>query len=143
MPRGAGRSGGGSGVAVEIEGLTEFLRDLKKFEPVVSKEFRTRVRKAVAVIAADARRRAPKRSGKLAKGIKPSITNKGVALVSRAPHARIFEFGGRHPIFGNRERWVFQPARPHVFPAVNAGREEINKEALAALDDAASQIGFK
>lgn len=142
MPRGQGRAGGGEGVSVEIEGLTEFLRDLKKFEPAVSKQFRTRVRKAVEVIAKDAQRRAPHRSGKLRKGIRPSVTNKGAKLVSKARHARIHEFGGRHPVFG-RKTFVFQPARPHIFPAVEAGREEIGKESLAALDDAIRQIGFK
>ncbi|MGH3834192.1 MAG: HK97 gp10 family phage protein [Pseudonocardiaceae bacterium] len=128
---------------MQIDGLSEFLRDLKRFEPAVSKQFRTRLRKAVEVVAKDAQRRAPKKSGKLAKGIGPSVTNTGARLLSKAPHARIQEFGGRHPVFGNRENWVFQPARPHIFPAVDAGREEVNTEALAALDDAIKGIGFR
>lgn len=143
MPRGQGRAGGGTGVSVEIDGLSEFLRDLKKFEPAVSKAFRTRLRKAVKVVADDAKRRAPRKSGKLVKGIAPSVTNTGARLLSKAPHARIHEFGGRHPVFGNRNNWVFQPARPHIFPAVEAGREAVNKEALAALDDAIKEIGFR
>lgn len=142
MPRGQGRGSGG-GVSVRIDGLDDFLRDLRKFEPAVSKEFRTRLREAVAVIARDARRRAPRKSGALARKIVPSVTGKGAALLSKARHARIHEFGGRHPVFGNRENWVFQPARPHIFPAVEAGREEVNREALAALDDAIAEIGFR
>ena len=143
MPRGQGRAGGGNGVSVEIEGLAEFLRDLKKFEPTVSKSFRARLRKVVAVVAQDAQRRAPKKSGKLRKGIKPSVTNKGATLVSKARHGRIVEFGARHPVFGDREKWVYQPPQPHIFPAVQAGRELVNTEALAALDDAIKEIGFK
>jgi HK97 gp10 family phage protein len=139
MPRGMGRSGGDTGI--EIIGLAQLMRDLKKFEPAVNKEFRTRVRKAVKVVAEDAKRRAPKASGKLARGIKPSVTNTGAVLRSTAKHARIHEFGGRHPVFG-RDTWVFQPARPHIFPAVTQGRAAVDKEALAALDDAAQQIGF-
>lgn len=142
MPRGQGRSGGGTGASVQIDGLSEFLRDLKKLEPEVSKGFRTRLRKAVKVVADDARRRAPKKSGKLAKGIVPSVTNTGVVLRSKAPHARMHEFGGRHRVFG-RDVWVFQPAQPHVFPAVKDGRAEVDKEALAALDDAIKEIGFR
>jgi HK97 gp10 family phage protein len=143
MPRGAGRAGGGTGASIEIEGLAQFMRDLKKFEPEVSKQFRFRVRKVVKTVADDARSRAPKDSGKLSKGIVPSVTNTGARLISKAPHARIHEFGGRHPVFGHMDRWVFQPARPHIFPAVAAGREEVNKEALAALDDAIEEIGFR
>lgn len=143
MPRGQGRSGGGTGVSVQIDGLSDFLRDLKKFQPAVSKQFRIRLRKAVKIVADDAKRRAPRKSGKLVKGIAPSVTNTGARLLSKAKHARIHEFGGRHPVFGNRKNWVFQPARPHIFPAVEAGREAVSTEALAALDDAIAEIGFQ
>jgi phage gpG-like protein len=142
VPRGAARGTGG-GVKVEIDGLRDFMRDLKKLDPALNKTFRTRLRNAVKEITADAARRAPRKSGKLARGIKPSVTNKGAALASRAPHARIHEFGGRHPVFGHKDRWVFQPAQPHIFPAVRAGQEEIRKESLAALDDAMREVGFR
>jgi phage gpG-like protein len=142
VPKGANRAGAGTGISVEIEGLNEFLRDLKKFEPAVSKGFRRRIKGVVEKVAQDARSRAPKRSGKLAKMIRPSVTNKGASLLSKAPHAKLFEFGGRHPVYGHRDRWVFQPARPHIFPAVRANEGFVNSEMLAALDDAISEIGF-
>lgn len=142
MPRGSARGDGG-GVKVEIDGLRELMRDLKRLDPAVSKALRVRLRNAVKQITADAQRRAPRKSGKLARQIKPSVTNKGAALVSRAAHGRIHEFGGRHPVHGHRDRWVFQPARPHIFPAVRAGREEVKQESLAALDDAMREVGFK
>jgi|SRR3954471_20639169 hypothetical protein len=141
MPKGAGRVGG-AGVEVDIQGLNEFLRDLRKFEPEVSKGFRRRIKGVVEKVAVDARRRAPKKTGKLSKGIRPSVTNKGASLLSKAPHAKIFEFGGRHPVFGNRNNWVFQPAKPHIFPAVRANEQFLKSEMLAALDDAISEIGF-
>ncbi len=148
MPRGSGRAGagsrrggGGSGVSVNIEGLDQFLRDLKRFEPELSKDFRRRLRAIVEEVAKDARSRAPKKSGKLTKGIRPSVTNTGARLLSKAEHARIHEFGGRHPVFGH-DRWVYQTATPHIFPAVNAARETVGTEALAALDEAIAQIGF-
>jgi hypothetical protein len=142
VPKGANRGAGGSGIKVEIEGLNEFLRDLRKFEPAVSKGFRRRIKGVVEQVAVDARKRAPKKSGKLAKGIRPSVTNKGASLLSKAPHAKLFEFGGRHPVFGHRDRWVFQPAKPHIFPAVRENEQFVNSEMLAALDDAVSEIGF-
>jgi len=143
MPAGADRASGGSGVSLEIQGLGQFLKELKQLDPALAKSWRTRVRKVVDDVAKDARRRAPKKRGTLQKGIRPSVTQKGASLLSKAPHARIFEFGGRHPVYGNRNNWVNQPAKPHIFPAVNAGRPNVEKEALAAFDDAASEIGFK
>lgn len=142
MPSGQ-RDSGSSGIAVEIEGLAEFMRDLRKFEPAVSKQFRARIKKVVDVVAKDAQRRAPRKTGKLARGIKPSVTNKGARLISKADHARIFEFGGRHPVYGNKNNWVFQPAKPHIFPAVEANKALVHKEALAGLDDAIREIGFR
>jgi phage gpG-like protein len=142
MPRGAAR-GSGSSVRVEIEGLREFMRDLKKLDPAVNKQFRVRLRTAVGEVIKDAQRRAPKRSGKLARLIKPSVTNKGAALSSKAAHARIHEFGGRHKVFGHSDRWVFQPAQPHIFPAVRAGHQEVARASLQALDDAMREVGFK
>lgn len=129
--------------SLTVEGLVTFQRDLKKFEPAVAKALRARLKKAVDDVAQDARRRAPRRSGRLVKGIKASVTNKGAALVSKSPHARISEFGGRHPVYGNRDVWVAHPARPHIYPAVRAGRATVNREALAALDTAIKESGFQ
>lgn len=142
MPRGSARGAGG-GIKVEIDGLREIMRDLKRLDPAVNKALRGRLRNAVKKVIDDAQRRAPKKSGKLARMIKPSVTNKGAALASKAPHARIHEFGGRHMVFGHKDRWVFQPAQPHIFPAARAGREEVRQESLAALDDAMREVGFK
>jgi HK97 gp10 family phage protein len=140
VPKGA-RSGAG-GLSVDIKGLDVFLRDLKKFEPEVSKDFRKRLRSIIDKVAKDAQRRAPKKTGKLSRGIKPSVTNKGAKVVSKAPHAKLFEFGGRHPVYGNKNNWVFQPAKPYLFPAARENQELVNTEALAALDHAIGQIGF-
>jgi HK97 gp10 family phage protein len=141
MPKGAARDGG-SGLTVRVDGLTELLRDLKKLEPEVSKELRDRLKEIVNVVASDARQKAPYKTGKLAKKIVPSVTNKGAAVLSKAEHARIMEFGGRHPVFGNRNTWVFQPARPHVFPAVEAHRADVDRQGQEALDNALRKIGF-
>lgn len=137
MPRGSQGRG-----PIRVEGLVELQRDLKKFAPAVQKKCRARMRKAVNVIVGNARRRAPKRTGRLVKGIKAQVTNKGAALVSKAPHARISEYGGRHPVHGDRETWVFHPARPHVGPAVDAGRDQVTTESIGAVNDAKREAGL-
>ena len=48
----------------------------------------------------------------------------------RAPHARPYEGTDgnaffRHPVFGDRDRWVSQRTRPFFFPAVRAHRRRV------------------
>lgn len=128
---------------IRVTGLKDILRDLRKLDPALYKELRVRLKKAVKVIADDAKKKAPHRTGGLAKGIVPSVTQKGAKLVSKAPHGRVIEFGARHPVFGNRNNWVFQPAGAHVFPAVKAGQGDIAREAVAALEDSIREAGLR
>jgi hypothetical protein len=56
----------------------------------------------------------------------------------RAPHARPIENEGqagkfRHPLFGNRDVWVEQDARPTFFPAVKRNRENVIRLAADAV----------
>lgn len=56
-----------------------------------------------------------------------------------APHARPFEGassrGGffRHPVFGDRTTWVSQSTRPFFFPAIKAGRAQLQKNIADAV----------
>lgn len=127
---------------IQIEGLRDFQRDLKRFEPVVAKSLMSELRTIVRAVAGEAALHAPRRTGKLARGIKASVTQRDVSVVSTVPYAWIIERGGRHPVFGHSDRWVFQPARPHVFPAVERRKSDVEKAALDALDNAIRQVGF-
>lgn len=65
----------------------------------------------------------------------------------KAPHARPFENDGsggtfRHPVFGSGT-WVSQVARPFFFAETAQHMPEVERAALAAVDDAARQAGFK
>jgi hypothetical protein len=67
-----------------------------------------------------------------------STRNPGVSIVvnkNKAPEARPLEHGGnsgtfRHMVFGHKDRWVSQPARPFLAPA-----------AAAKGDSAAERVG--
>ncbi|WP_327047290.1 HK97 gp10 family phage protein [Microbispora sp. NBC_01189] len=75
----------------------------------------------------------------------------GVALTvsgKAAPHARPFENLGRrgnfrHPVFGDRERWVSQGARPFLFPAVAGADEELVRETGRVVEQVARRHGFR
>lgn len=131
-----------SGVGVRVEGLADLLADLKRLQPAVDKAWVENSKQLGKKVEADARRRAPRLTGKLAAGIKVVDTPQGAELRSTAPHAGILEFGGSHPVFGHDVQ-VFQPARPHVFPAVEAAGPSFDVAAGKTVDDAAREIGFK
>jgi hypothetical protein len=74
---------------------------------------------------------------------KPSFTAKraGVSIVvdaSKAPEGRPLEHGGaagqfRHPVFGHRNNWVEQPARPFFYAALE--RSAATEVAMRAAMD--------
>ncbi|MEV7804989.1 HK97 gp10 family phage protein [Microbispora sp. NPDC088329] len=75
----------------------------------------------------------------------------GVAITvsgRKAPHARPLENLGRpgsfrHPVFGDRQRWVSQAARPFLFQAVAGADEELVRETGRVVEAAARKHGFR
>lgn len=69
------------------------------------------------------------------------------------PHARPYEGltrdPFRHPVNADPRKtrgewtWVSQAARPMLRPAARANEAETNREMLAALDEAARELGFR
>lgn len=76
--------------------------------------------------------------------------NPGVSIVvnrRRAPGARPFEHGGtegtfRHPVFGHRDRWVTQKARPFLYRAAAEEAPEAERRIAAAVDKVTREAGF-
>lgn len=129
-------------IRAEVIGMAALRRDLRAIAPEVDKELAKALRSIVEVIAADARSRAPRRSESLRASIKPEVRARHLAIRSKAPHARVIEFGLRHPVFGNRAVWVTQKKVPFLFPAVEAHAEEAFEAVSAAFDDAVRRLGF-
>lgn len=123
--------------------VVKLMADLRKSAPEVAKETRRRFRAAAQPTLEDARSRQHKRSGELRRKTRIRVTRGVVAIVSTAPHARINEFGGRHPLWGDREHWVPQQAVPAIWPAVQQHRAEFLKQADAAVYTAMKKAGFK
>lgn len=68
------------------------------------------------------------------------------AAASAAPHARPFEgMTGRnpfrHPVFGNREAWVQQAARPFLVPALRAKDGDVKRAIQQSVMDAFAAAG--
>lgn len=144
MPGSRGSSSGPFSVdPASSKDVQKLMRDLRKLAPEVAKETRKAFKSAATPILNDARRRQPKRTGELRRKTKTRFSRGRVEIRSSAPHARISEFGGRHPAWGNREVWVDQPAAPAIFPAVDAGRANFIQAAAKAVDQGAKEAGFK
>jgi HK97 gp10 family phage protein len=123
--------------------LGKLMRDLRKVAPDVAKETRAKFKKAATPVLNDAHKRQPKKTDELRRKTKIRIGRGRVEIRSSAPHARISEFGGRHPLWGDRDKWVEQKAQPAIFPAAAAGRQQFVKEAKAAVYVACKKAGFK
>jgi hypothetical protein len=137
---------------VKVEGLSQFLRALKRYAPEVRKEFNKRARSVASVIAADARGRAAW-SRRIPGAIGPTVTTKWVGVrISRrkASHGPLYERGGkgntgvvRHPLFGNRAFWFSTPARPMLRPAAQAHEQDTVEAMVRAIGDAKRGAGLR
>lgn len=130
---------------IDALGLKELRRDIAAISKDANREALKAIRLAAEPVRRDAARRAP-RSAKvpagrktvtgrasrlhLADSLKVSVAKGRVSIRSPLAHAKVVHWGGRHPVFGNREKWV--PVRPNPFIARAA---EANADRM--LDDLA------
>ena len=135
----------------------EILRVLDVFGPLPA-EIRRELRPALRRVAQPVLRQAKVNaswSTRIPGAIRISTSfsrrTAGVAITvsaRKAPHARPFENLGRtgnfrHPLFGDRERWVSQAARPFLFPAVAAADPELVRETGRVVAEVARKHGFR
>jgi HK97 gp10 family phage protein len=114
-------------VSIKVTGMKELSRAFKTFgDATLPKGVRDAHKSAVEVVAADARRSVPVRSGRLKGSIKTSGTQRGGAVTagsSKVRYAKAIEFGtgarvgkrGPHNIVG----------RPFLHNAVKAQRDKV------------------
>jgi hypothetical protein len=134
----------GSPILADTRGLSRLARNLRQASPETWKACRVALRVAVQPVAADAQSRASY-STRIPQTVKVRVTGGGnVKIVAggvNAPDAAPLENKGqpgtfRHPVFGNREVWVDQPARPFLGPAVEAHKVEVAAKLEAAVTEA-------
>jgi hypothetical protein len=148
--------------AIEVHGLRELRRELKRAGEQFPKEMREANRAAAELVVPEARRRAPKgpHEGKPAvRPITASIRAGGTQRVgyvviggARSPHAPVYEFGGTIPRRGQDASTIaklraqhrsFEKAglsvtrvrkRAYLYPAIDAMTDEIIEAYGQALD---------
>lgn len=139
-----------------IRPIGNFASRMRQVPEQLRRDVRTAVRTAASPIVAKARANASW-STRIPKAIRVSSTfagkNAGVTIrvaLRTAPHGRAYEDisgksrGGtfRHPVFGNKDRWVSQPTRPFIAPAVQSERDRTLQEIDATITQTLARAGF-
>ncbi len=135
--------------------LRKLIDDLGEIPVELRRELRPAIRVVAGPVLAQARANASW-SARIpaAMRIAPSFSQKrpGVAIVvsaARAPHARPYEDTDgdgrlRHPVWGHRDRWVEQSARPSLFPAVRSTADAaMTEEVGRVVEQVARAHGFR
>jgi hypothetical protein len=138
-------------MSVNRNQLQILIRDLGAIPPSVRKTLRPAILKAGRPVL-DRMRANASWSTRIPAAItmRASTTSPGIRFrvdSARAPHARPIEHDGepgtfRHPVYGNREVWRDQPARPFFYRAVEAYADQITDRLGEAVMDAAREHGF-
>ncbi len=143
-------------VVVRIQGI-DLAGRVARALGETPKELRSSVRKAIRPIGEAVLARARLNAG-WSRRIPGALTlrvsfsrNPGVTVSARqknAPHARPFEGitgrgSWRHPVFGNRDVWVSQSARPFLRPALDGERQHIAFQMEKAIEEAVTQSGLR
>lgn len=132
-------------LGVRADGLRQFARDVKAADAALLPRFRRALKEAADVVADQVRANAAW-SRRIPGSVKTGATQRGAYVKAGgdgAPHAAIYEKGGRHPVFGNPNNWVDVSARPFMVAALEAKADAAADKAAEALDAYARDAGFK
>lgn len=134
-------------VRIEIEGLRELQKALKITSEQTPRAIQEAGKSVMEIVAARARLNAA--GTRLASRIKVFGTTRAAGLRflghrprgrSRSTDALLQEFGGRAPLFGDRDHWyTVKPKRRSgyiIYPAIAATRDEVLERYLDVLDEA-------
>lgn len=114
---------------IEVEGLRETVRDLKKVgDDTIPAKIREANLEAAEIVAADARNRAPVRTGAL-RGTIRATGQQSAGVVregsSRVPYAGFIDYGGTITPKGAPVRREYRSGGRIVYPALQAKRNTI------------------
>ena len=133
-------------LAMGIEGLDQFRKDLKAIDPALGREMGQANKKAAELVAREARSRAQRRGSSAAKGadsIKSSAAQRAATITigsARRPWMHGAEFGAKQ--YRQFPRWKGNQWNPDggdvgyfLHPAIRDTRKEFIEEYAQALDD--------
>lgn len=125
--------------AIQVKGLKELRRDLRRTDKEAVKEVRQTIRDAARIVAEEAGRLAPRGpTGKLAESYRGTASGTLGIVRSRLVQARFIEFGF-HPRGGS----TFVPGREVIGRAIERSEGEVIEALGDGIDRAASRAGWR
>jgi len=121
-------------VAIQVAGLKELRRDLGVMDKALPREVSKANKAAAEIIAAEARSRAPRRSGRLATSIKAGTSGPRALVRSRLPYANTIHWGRltRGPVTG----------RPFISEAIETKKDDFIDKLGDVIEALSSRHGF-
>jgi phage gpG-like protein len=81
-------------VTVDAKGVREFRRALRKLDRDSDRQLQRDLRQGGRPILEEARARAPRLTGELARSLRLSVTQRGISVFSSLPQAPVIHWGG-------------------------------------------------
>jgi len=130
---------------IQIDGLKEFVGNLKKLDADLPKALRVAFNAAADIVVTDARTGIPSRSGKARASVKARSTQKAARIVGggkTAPYYPWLDFGGR--VGRNKSiRRPFQTEGRFIYRAFYDNKPKFGEAVETALLDAVKQAGIE
>jgi hypothetical protein len=135
----------GSGLAVNVTGLRQYVRGIKKLDKDLGKVMRKSLNEVAQVVVDKARPRVRRRSGRAAGTVRASSTQTAARIAAggrRAPYYPWLDWGGR---VGRRKsiRRPFIKQGRYIYPALGEAMSEVHEMVGKALRESASSAGLE
>ncbi len=135
---------------IDTKDLQKLVKDLEKTTPGIKKSVNVAIREGAELVTAEAKTLSSW-SSRIPGSIRPGGTGARVVVKAggaKAPHAAAFEHGGmpgtfRHPLWGNRDFWYEEDARPFLHPAAVKTSPAVRDIAARGVDLAFREAGFR
>jgi len=133
--------------AIKIDGLSQFVRNLKKLDSDMPKTLRVGFNAAANIVVDYAKPKVPRKTGKAAGSIRAQSTGRAVRVTEggkRAPYMPWLDFGGKiRPKPGQVKSRPFLKEGRFLYAGLAAKREQVRTVVEAALIDAARAAGVE
>lgn len=133
-----------SGSRIEISGIKEFQRALRKMDADLPKQLRIALNQASQLVIDKARPGIPRRTGAAANSLKVRSSQREARIAAggrKAPYYPWLDFGGKVGRGKSVERAFFKEGR-YIYPALRKNREEITRVMMTAITDLAQGAGL-
>lgn len=131
--------------AIRIDGLSEFVRSVKKLDSELPKAVRIGLNDAMGVVVGYARPKIPKRSGRAAASLKARSTRTEARVAAggrRAEYYPWLDFGGKVGRKKSVKRPFIGDGR-YLYPALTERRQQITDALQNALVSVAEAAGLE